>query len=120
MIVRGGPSLSLHSNGCASTKKEDIDDKEDTVQRMASWDLLYCLGRANFDKVKSDYLPAGEAAEKSDTEGTAHYEYGRIVRGAKEVGGKVEVVYEDVHPSKEDDGLPNEGSGHGAKQWTIQ
>jgi 2-polyprenyl-6-methoxyphenol hydroxylase-like FAD-dependent oxidoreductase len=101
-------------------KKGDIVDKEDTVQRMTSWDLLYYLGRANFDKVKSDYLPAGDAPEKSNTEGTAHYEYGRIVRAAKEVGGKVEVVYEDVRPSKEDGGLPNEGSGHGAKQSTIQ
>jgi 2-polyprenyl-6-methoxyphenol hydroxylase-like FAD-dependent oxidoreductase len=101
-------------------QKGDTVDNEDTVQRMTSWDLLYYLGRANFDKAKSDYLPVGEALEKNNTEGTAHYEYGRIVGAAKEVGGKVEVVYEDVCPSKEDGGLLNEGSGHGAKQSTIQ
>jgi hypothetical protein len=76
-------------------KKGDIVEGEDTVQRMTNWDLLYSLGRANFDKVKSDYLPWGEAPEKSDTEGAARYEYERVVKAAKEVDGKVEIVYED-------------------------
>jgi 2-polyprenyl-6-methoxyphenol hydroxylase-like FAD-dependent oxidoreductase len=101
-------------------KRGDIVGGEDTVQRMTSWDLLYYLGRANFDKVKSDYLPGGEAPEKNDTEGTARYEYGRVVKAAKEVDGKVEVVYEDVRSFKEDGSLPNKGSGHGAKQSTMK
>jgi 2-polyprenyl-6-methoxyphenol hydroxylase-like FAD-dependent oxidoreductase len=52
--------------------------------------------------------------------GSLRITYGRIVGAAKEVGGKVEVVYGDVCPSKGDGGLPIEGSGHGAKQSTIQ
>jgi 2-polyprenyl-6-methoxyphenol hydroxylase-like FAD-dependent oxidoreductase len=101
-------------------KKGEVVDRENTAQRMTSWDLLYYLGRANFDKVKSDYLPGGEAPEKDDTEGTARYEYGRVVRTAKEVGGRVEVVYEEVRPSQGDVSLPDEGSSHGAKQSTLQ
>jgi hypothetical protein len=83
---------------------------------MTSWDLLYYLGRANFDKVKNDYLPGGEALEKSNNEGTVRYEYGRVVKAAKEVDEKVEIMYEDISPFKEDGSLPNKVSGHGAKQ----
>jgi 2-polyprenyl-6-methoxyphenol hydroxylase-like FAD-dependent oxidoreductase len=101
-------------------KKGDIVEREDTVQRMTSRDLLYYLGRANFDKVKSDYLPRGEAPEKNNTEGTARYEFGRVMKAAKEVDGKVEVVYEDVRPFKEDGSLPNKDSDHGAKQSTMK
>ena len=95
-------------------KQGDIVDREDTVQRMTSWDLLYYLGRANFDRVKSDYLPGGEAAERSLTEGTPRYEYGRTVKCAKEVGSKVEIVFEDVRPPAE------EGSLHNNVQTTMQ
>ena len=87
---------------------------------MTNWDLLYYLGRANFDKVKSDYLPGGEAPEKSDNEGMARYEYGRVVKATKEADEKVEIMYEDVSPFKEDGSLPNKVSGHGAKQSTMK
>jgi hypothetical protein len=83
---------------------------------MTNWDLLYYLGRANFDKVKSDYLPGEEAPEKSDNEGMARYEYGRVVKATKEADEKVEIMYEDVSPFKEDGSLPNKVSGHGAEQ----
>ena len=86
-----------------------IIDKEDSVQRMTSWDLLYYLGRANFDRVKSDYLPDGKAPEKGDAEGTARYEYGRIVKDVKELGNKVEIVFEDVRPSAEDGSTQEKG-----------
>jgi 2-polyprenyl-6-methoxyphenol hydroxylase-like FAD-dependent oxidoreductase len=87
---------------------------------MTSWDLLYYLGRANFDKVKSDYLPRGEAPERDSTEGTARYEYGRIVTDAKEVGEKVEVVFEDVRPDNGGPYLRNDKDDNANKRGTVQ
>ena len=101
-------------------KQGDTVDREDTVQRMTSWDLLYYLGRANFDRVKSEYLPTGEAPERSSTEGTARYEYGRIVTHAKEVGEKVEILFEDVRPDQENANSRIHDHGHANKQGTLR
>lgn len=100
-------------------KQGDIVDGEDTVQRMTSWDLLYYLGRANFDRVKSDYLPNGEPPEISSTEGTARYEYGRNVTDAKEVGEKVEIVFEDARRNHEDADSRSNAGDNANKQGTV-
>ncbi len=98
----------------------DIIDREDSVQRMTSWDLLYYLGRANFDRVRSEYLPKGEAPERAATDGEAHYEYGRHVTGVKEVGEKVEISYEDVRAPSEDESAANDSQNRGNKQGILQ
>ena len=100
-------------------KQGDIVDGEDSVQRMTSWDLLYYLGRANFDRVQSDYLPNGEAPERSNADGVAHYEYGRVVKGANEVGEKVEILFEDVRPNHEDADLRNDNDENVHKRGTV-
>jgi 2-polyprenyl-6-methoxyphenol hydroxylase-like FAD-dependent oxidoreductase len=101
-------------------KQGAIVDREDTVQRMTSWDLLYYLGRANFDRVKSDYLPKGEAPGGDSSEGTARYEYGRIVTDAKEVGEKVEVVFENVRPDHGGADARGDNNDNANKRQTIQ
>lgn len=75
----------------------NIIDREDHQQRMTSWDLLYHVGRANFDGVVSEYVDAVPQEEKV---GQATYEYGRLVTGIREAGEKVEVTYEST---REDD-----------------
>ncbi|KAK5233435.1 hypothetical protein LTR47_005528 [Exophiala xenobiotica] len=70
----------------------NVIDREDHQQSMTSWDLLYNVGRANFDGVKSEYLE--QVPSKQDGDGEASYEYGRSVTGLHDVGDKVEVAYE--------------------------
>lgn len=98
-------------------KQGDVIDREDSVQRMTSWDLLYYLGRANFDRVDSDYLPDGKAPEKGAEDGKARYEYGRIVTDAKEVGEKVEITFEDV---RKGESSSNGSRAKSNKQETMQ
>ncbi|KAI9876341.1 MAG: hypothetical protein M1830_006738 [Pleopsidium flavum] len=66
--------------------------REQTVQKMTSWDLLYFLLRANFDGVESGYckLPG-----PVDGEGKAKYEYGHLVKELKDKKDHVEVDFED-------------------------
>ena len=66
--------------------------REDTVQKMTSWDLLYYLLRANFDGVKSGYCKTPGPIE-TDGEGT--YEYGHMVKNVRDLGEHVEIEYED-------------------------
>ncbi|KAK4945996.1 hypothetical protein LTR10_014798 [Elasticomyces elasticus] len=68
-----------------------VIDREDHQQRMTSWDLLYYLGRANFDSVESEYV---NNVPKQD--GQASYEYGRSVTGVRDAGDRVEVTYEMI------------------------
>ena len=65
--------------------------KEATQQQMTSWDLLYYLLRANFDGLKSNYC---ETPKPVAGEGTGTYEYGRLVKDAKDRGEQVELLYE--------------------------
>ena len=51
--------------------------RENSVQHMTSWDLLYHVLRANFDGVKSEYCPVPEPVKG---EGPAIYDYGHRVK----------------------------------------
>lgn len=73
-----------------------IIDREDHQQRMTSWDLLYYLGRANFDGLESEYV---DKVPRQD--GEANYEYGRSVTGIRDVADKVEVTYERVREGED-------------------
>ncbi|KAJ9646915.1 hypothetical protein H2204_000607 [Knufia peltigerae] len=84
----------------------NIIDREDYQQRMTSWDLLYYLGRANFDGVESDYLE--QSPPRSEGEGRVSYEYGRLVTDVREAAGdKVEVTYKKT---RKDEGESNDGA----------
>jgi 2-polyprenyl-6-methoxyphenol hydroxylase-like FAD-dependent oxidoreductase len=58
----------------------NVIHREDSVQQMTSWDLLYHLLRVNFDGVESEYA---ETPGSEEEEGTASYEYGCTVTGIK-------------------------------------
>ncbi|KAF2683844.1 hypothetical protein K458DRAFT_389768 [Lentithecium fluviatile CBS 122367] len=60
--------------------KGGVMQREDSVQQMTSWDLLYHLWRANLDGVGSEYAEAPEEKQKEDGDGTkTAYEYGCTV-----------------------------------------
>lgn len=65
---------------------------EATTWKMTSWDMLYYVLRANFDGLKSDYC---EVPGPIDGEGSGVYEYGHLVKSAKDLGDEVEIEYED-------------------------
>ena len=99
-------------------REGQIFDREEFVQRMTSWDLLYHIGRANFDGKKSGYVSAdwervtgGPDRERvSETWGRAKYEYGRAVEKLTAVGGgeggesKVEVKWRDTREGSQTKG----------------
>lgn len=106
-VVAGGPTQSFFHNhdrtnrAIAVTSKLrhylDADGKEvhreDTMQKMTSWDLLYYLLRANFDGVESKYC---DVPLEEEGEGKAEYKYGCTVTGIRDVADKgIEVEYED-------------------------
>lgn len=66
--------------------------REDTVQKMTSWDLLYYILRANFDGVKSGYC---EVPAPFETDGQGTYEYGHMLKNVRDLGERVEIEYED-------------------------
>ncbi|MCJ1484988.1 hypothetical protein MMC06_005161 [Schaereria dolodes] len=66
--------------------------REDTVQKMTSWDLLYYLLRANFDGVDSEYC---EVPMPLEGEGTGTYQHGHTVKSIRDVEKKIEIDYED-------------------------
>lgn len=67
--------------------------REDMVQNMTSWDLVYYMLRANFDGVKSKYchVPA-----PVDTDGKVKHLHGHRVTGVKAKGEKMEIAYTTV------------------------
>ena len=102
------------------SKRGDVIDREHSVQRMTSWDLLYYLGRANFDGVKSEYLHGKDVPERNQGEGTSSYEYGRRVTGIQEVGEKVEVAFEDTRSTVEDAGPDKTSNTRDQKGGVIE
>lgn len=89
-------------------QKGGVMDREESEQRMTSWDLLYYLGRANFDQVDTEYLEGGRAPGKKEGSGEGKYKFGRMVTGVEDVGSKVRMSYDDTR----------EGSGE--KSGTIE
>ena len=70
----------------------NVIHREQSVQKMTSWDLLYYLLRANFDRVESEYckLPKPIAGE-----GDTKYEYGHTVTGLEDKTDRVKIEFKD-------------------------
>jgi 2-polyprenyl-6-methoxyphenol hydroxylase-like FAD-dependent oxidoreductase len=66
-------------------KAGNVIDREDSVQQMTSWDLLYHVLRANYDGVSSEYAHAPESQHESGTPTTTTttYEYGCTVESVQ-------------------------------------
>ena len=64
-------------------KSGEVDHQERYAQKMISWDLVYFVLRANFDRFDSEYceVPAKEAGE-----GEGEYKVGHKVVGVKDLG----------------------------------
>ncbi|KAF2714714.1 FAD/NAD(P)-binding domain-containing protein [Pleomassaria siparia CBS 279.74] len=105
-IVAGGDTIAFFKryDRCgrdiaASSKRRqylnkdgEIVHKEDMVQNMTSWDLVYYILRANLDGVKSEYCIVPERKE-SEGRGDFVHRHGCKVIDVKEKGERVEVVF---------------------------
>ncbi|KAH8901181.1 FAD/NAD(P)-binding domain-containing protein [Thozetella sp. PMI_491] len=72
-------AVKSHQRLYFADKSGDHIRRENTPQRMSSWDLIYHICRANFDRYKSDYIKEYDLSVDVPGEGTASYEYGRLV-----------------------------------------
>lgn len=70
----------------------EVVNTMDMVLKLTSWDMLYFILRANFDRVKSDYC---EVPEVIDREGNAVYDYGHTATNIRYEGGQVWVDFQD-------------------------
>ena len=81
-----------------------VVETEDVVQHMISWDVLYHLGRANFDGQKSmhivsrwdEIMAKSQGKNMQQTWERASYEYGKQVENLRVVGQKAEVTWKDT------------------------
>ncbi|KAF2477662.1 FAD/NAD(P)-binding domain-containing protein [Lindgomyces ingoldianus] len=103
-IVAGGDTLTFFKRydrcgrqlAVSSQRRQYLDKegkivhREDMVQNMTSWDLVYYMLRANFDGVKSPYCNVPELREG---DGVAKHLHGHRVTGITEKNGRVEVAY---------------------------
>ncbi|KAF2795096.1 monooxygenase [Melanomma pulvis-pyrius CBS 109.77] len=71
-------------------KDGEIVHKEDMVQNMTSWDLVYYILRANLDGVESDYCDVPQPVEGR---GEVRHLHGHNVTGVCEKGDRVQVSY---------------------------
>ncbi|KAF2015295.1 FAD/NAD(P)-binding domain-containing protein [Aaosphaeria arxii CBS 175.79] len=106
-IVTGGDTLAFFKRydrcgrqiAISSQRRQYLDKdgamvhKEDMVQNMTSWDLVYYILRANFDGVRSEYcdVPAPKASH-----GKVKHLHGHRVTGLAERDDKVEVSFVTV------------------------
>ena len=71
---------------------------------MTSWDLVYYLLRANYDRVDSAYLEDAKLPEERSTDGEISYKYGCTVRDLVDEGSQIRVAYKKAL----DDGTESE------------
>lgn len=103
-IVAGGDTLAFFKRydrcgrkiAISSQRRQYLDKageivhKEDMVQNMTSWDLVYFILRANFDGVQSDYC---RVPKPVDAYGEVKHRHGHTVTSVIEAGEKIKVSY---------------------------
>lgn len=62
-------------------------------QNMTSWDLVYYLLRANYDRIDSAYLQDAKLPEERPTDGQISYRYGCTVYDIVDKGAQVQVKF---------------------------
>lgn len=75
----------------------EIIHKEDMIQNMTSWDLVYYILRANVDGVESGYCTV---PEEDRSNGRLKHLHGHKVTGIEEQGDKVAVHYTTTEGTK--------------------
>lgn len=99
-IVAGGDTLGFFKRydrcgrqlAVSSQRRQYLDKdgrivhREDMVQNMTSWDLVYYMLRANVDGIESAYCSV--PAQRED-EGEVHHLHGHTVMGIEEKGDRV-------------------------------
>lgn len=71
----------------------DVIHEKVNRQNMTSWDLVYYLLRANYDRVESDYLRDAKLPEERPTDGEISYQYGCTVIDLIDEGSEVRVKF---------------------------
>ncbi|KAF2003125.1 FAD/NAD(P)-binding domain-containing protein [Amniculicola lignicola CBS 123094] len=95
---RTGRQLAVSSQCRQYLNKDgEIVHKEDMVQKMTSWDLVYYMLRANFDGVESKYC---EIPVTREEDGKVQHLHGHKVTAVKDMGNKVEVAFERAYGEK--------------------
>lgn len=103
-IVAGGDTLNFFKRydrcgralAVSSQRRQYLDKdgnvvhKEDMVQNMTSWDLVYYMLRANVDYVESAYC---KVPERQANEGEIHHLHGHKVTRIQEKDDKVVVTF---------------------------
>lgn len=109
-IVAGGDTISFFERYDRSKKpvavpsfkrlylnqKGDVIHEEFSRQNMTSWDLVYFLLRANYDRVESEYLEGGQLPEVREGDGSVNYRYGCTVTSIADDGENVKVKFKKV------------------------
>lgn len=78
--------IYLNQNG-------DVIHEKVNRQNMTSWDLVYYLLRANYDRVDSDYLYDAKLPEERPSDGQISYCYGCTVTDVVDEGSKVRIKF---------------------------
>lgn len=86
-------------------QKGDVIHEKVNRQNMTSWDLVYYLLRANYDRVDSGYLQDAKLPEERQSDGKISYRYGCSVFDVVDCGSKVQIKFRkasDVGPETEE------------------
>lgn len=79
-------------------QKGQIIHEEVKSHNTTSWDLIYYLLRANYDRVESGYLKDGKLPEQRPTDGKIDYRYGCTVTDVVDEGDTVLVKFTRQEP----------------------
>lgn len=74
-------------------QKGEIVHEKVNRQNMTSWDLVYYLLRANYDRVESGYLEDARLPEERETDGRVEYRYGCTVFDVVDEGDHVRIKF---------------------------
>jgi len=81
-------------------KKGNVTQRENKEQHMTSWDVVYHICRANFDRTQSSYTNSN-AQHDLPEEGTSVYQHGVAVTEVEEDGEGLKVSYKSTLPGEE-------------------
>jgi len=103
----GTPSAVPSRTRLYLDKDGNVISREDSLQHMTSWDLVYHICRANFDGVRSEYVRA-DKLDAARAGGKGVYQYGRQVVGLEAAGSKAKVSFKSTIEGENKDEVKEE------------